>query len=212
MVNYVVRNVKKMVPALRLPGAVRFNDAVAKGTRGTLKSLIDQARRCGVLQYTGGTTGVSKGAVLLHRNLVANVLQSEAWNEPGDEDHSRGRAAHQRLRFAAVPHLRLHGEHDAVHAHGRQAILIPNPRDLPAVLKELSKHTIPQLSGGQHLVQRLANHPDFNTVDWSNLKVSVGGGTAVQSAVAKLWLEKTGCPICEGYGLRNLARRPAATR
>jgi acyl-CoA synthetase (AMP-forming)/AMP-acid ligase II len=119
LVNYVVRNVKKMVPAYNLPGAVRFNDAVAQGTRGTLKPEI-KPDDVAVLQYTGGTTGVSKGAVLLHRNVIANVLQSEAWNAR-PWPRCRRRAAHRRLRAAAVSHLRLHGEHDAGHAHRRQA-------------------------------------------------------------------------------------------
>ena len=108
---------KKMVPAFDLPGAVRFNEAVARGTSATLEDARDQGDDVAVLQYTGGTTGLSKGAVLLHRNLVANVLQNEAWGAAADADHPGRRAAHDRLRAAALPHLRLHLLHDAGDAH-----------------------------------------------------------------------------------------------
>ena len=201
LVNYVVRNVKKMVPAYALPGAVRFNDAIAKGTRGTLKVPDIQADDVAVLQYTGGTTGVSKGAVLLHRNVIANVLQSEVWNQPVME---KVPANEQPTGVCALPLYHIFaftvGMMLSMHTGG-QLILIANPRDLPGVLKELSKHTIHSFPAVNTLFNGLANHPDFNTVDWSHLKISVGGGMAVQGAVAKLWLEKTGCPICEGYGL-----------
>jgi long-chain acyl-CoA synthetase len=201
LVNYVVRNVKKMVPAYNLPGAVRFNDAVARGTRGTLKKPVITADDVAVLQYTGGTTGVSKGAVLLHRNVIANVLQSEAWNEPVMK---KVPASEQSTSVCALPLYHIFAFTVGMMLSmrtGGKLILIPNPRDLPAVLKELSKHTIHSFPAVNTLFNGLANHPDFNTVNWSNLKISVGGGMAVQGAVAKLWLEKTGCPICEGYGL-----------
>ena len=201
LVNYVVRNVKKMVPAYALPGAVRFNDAIAKGTRGTLKVPDIQADDVAVLQYTGGTTGVSKGAVLLHRNVIANVLQSEVWNQPVME---KVPANEQPTGVCALPLYHIFAFTVGMMLSmrtGGQLILIANPRDLPGVLKELSKHTIHSFPAVNTLFNGLANHPDFNTVDWSHLKISVGGGMAVQGAVAKLWLEKTGCPICEGYGL-----------
>ena len=201
LVNYVVRHVKKMVPAFNLPGAVRFNDAVARGTRGTLKRPDIKPDDVAVLQYTGGTTGVSKGAVLLHRNVIANVLQSEAWNGPAMAGMS---AAVQTTYVCALPlyHIFAFTVNMMLGMRtGGKNILIPNPRDLSAVLKELSKHTVHSFPAVNTLFNGLANHPDFNTVDWSNLKVSLGGGMAVQSAVAKRWLEKTGCPICEGYGL-----------
>jgi long-chain acyl-CoA synthetase len=201
LVNYVVRNVKKMVPAYNLPGAVRFNDAVAQGTRGTLKKPTITADDVAVLQYTGGTTGVSKGAVLLHRNVIANVLQSEAWNEPVMKKVPAGE---QSTSVCALPLYHIFAFTVGMMLSmrtGGKLILIPNPRDLPAVLKELSKHTIHSFPAVNTLFNGLANHPDFNTVNWSNLKISVGGGMAVQGAVAKLWLDKTGCPICEGYGL-----------
>ena len=201
LVNYVVRNVKKMVPAYNLPGAVRFNDAVAQGTRGTLKKPTITADDVAVLQYTGGTTGVSKGAVLLHRNVIANVLQSEAWNEPVMKKVPAGE---QSTSVCALPLYHIFAFTVGMMLSmrtGGKLILIPNPRDLPAVLKELSKHTIHSFPAVNTLFNGLANHPDFNTVNWKNLRASVGGGMAVQSAVAKLWLEKTGCPIVEGYGL-----------
>ncbi|XDF35204.1 long-chain-fatty-acid--CoA ligase [Paracidovorax avenae] len=201
LVNYVVRKVKKMVPAFSLPGAVRFNDAVAKGARGTLQKPDLRPDDVALLQYTGGTTGVSKGAVLLHRNLIANVLQSEAWNEPAMRKIPAGE---QPASVCALPlyHIFAFTANMMLAMRtGAKTILIPNPRDLAAVLKELSKHTFHSFPAVNTLFNGLANHPDFNTVDWKNLKVSVGGGMAVQSAVARLWLEKTGCPICEGYGL-----------
>ena len=201
LVNYVVRNVKKMVPAYNLPGAVRFNDAVAQGTRGTLKKPDIKPDDIALLQYTGGTTGVSKGAVLLHRNIIANVLQSEAWNAPV---MNKVPAGEQPTAVCALPlyHIFAFTVNMMLSMRtGGKTILIPNPRDLPAVLKELSKHTFNSFPAVNTLFNGLVNHPDFNTVNWKNLKISVGGGMAVQGAVAKLWLEKTGCPICEGYGL-----------
>ena len=201
LVNYVVRNVKKMVPPFNLPDAVRFNDALAQGARGTLKRPDIKPDDIAVLQYTGGTTGVSKGAVLLHRNVIANVLQSEAWNIPAMASLPAGEppvyvcALPLYHIFAFTVNMML-----GMRAGGKN-ILIPNPRDLPAVLKELAKHKVNSFPAVNTLFNGLANHPDFNTVDWSHLKISLGGGMAVQSAVAKLWLQKTGCPICEGYGL-----------
>jgi long-chain acyl-CoA synthetase len=201
LVNYVVRNVKKMVPVYNLPGAVRFNDAIAKGGRGKLTQPAIKPDDVAVLQYTGGTTGVSKGAVLLHRNVLANVLQSEAWNQPVMD---RVPADEQPTSVCALPLYHIFAFTVGMMLNmrtGGKLILIPNPRDIPGMLKELSKHTIHSFPAVNTLFNGLANHPDFNTVNWKNLKVSVGGGMAVQAAVAKLWLEKTGCPICEGYGL-----------
>jgi long-chain acyl-CoA synthetase len=205
LVNYVVRHVKKMVPAFGLPGAVRFNEAVARGSKGTVKPANLTPDDVAVLQYTGGTTGVSKGAVLLHRNVLANVLQAEAWNEPVMKQVP---ANEQPTSVCALPLYHIFAFTVGMMLSmrtGGKLVLIPNPRDLPGVLKELSKHRIHSFPAVNTLFNGLANHPDFNTVDWSHLKVSVGGGTAVQSAVAKLWFEKTGCPICEGYGLSETA-------
>jgi len=201
LVNYVVRNVKKMVPSWSLPGAVRFNEAVARGTRGALKQPEIRPDDIALLQYTGGTTGVSKGAVLLHRNVIANVLQSEAWNAPVMKLVPE---SEQPTSICALPlyHIFAFTVNMMLSMRtGGKTILIPNPRDLSAVLKELSRQRFHSFPAVNTLFNGLANHPDFNTVDWSHLKVSVGGGMAVQGAVAKLWLDKTGCPICEGYGL-----------
>ena len=201
LVNYVLRNVKKVVPAYNLPGAVRFNAAIAKGTSGKLTKPELKADDIAVLQYTGGTTGVSKGAVLLHRNIIANVLQSEAWNEPAMR---RIPAGEQPTGVVALPLYHIFAFTVSMMLGmrtGAKGILIANPRDLPAVLKELSQHKIHSFPAVNTLFNGLANHADFGTVNWSHLVISVGGGMAVQSAVAKLWLAKTGCSICEGYGL-----------
>ncbi|QXL83819.1 long-chain-fatty-acid--CoA ligase [Comamonas sp. NLF-1-9] len=201
LVNYVVRNVKKLVPHFELPGAVRFNDALDKGASLTLDKPRLKPDDIALLQYTGGTTGVSKGAVLLHSNVIANVLQSEAWNEPVMKQVPAGE---QPTSVCALPlyHIFAFTVNMMLSMRtGGKTILIPNPRDLPATLKELSKHTFHSFPAVNTLFNALAHHPDFDTVNWKNLKVSVGGGMAVQAAVAQLWLEKTGCPVCEGYGL-----------
>ena len=201
IVNYVVRNIKKLVPAFSLPQAVRFNDAVAQGARAPMKTPELTPDDVAVLQYTGGTTGVSKGAVLLHRNIIANLLQSEAWNAPAMATIPAGE---QTTYVCALPlyHIFAFTVNMMLGMRsGAKNILIPNPRDLPAVLKELAQHRIHMFPAVSTLFNGLANHPDFGKVDWSHLKVSLGGGMAVQSAVAQLWLEKTGCAICEGYGL-----------
>ena len=201
LVNFVVRNVKNLVPSFDLPGAVKFNQAVRRGKDTALIKPVIKSDDIAVLQYTGGTTGVSKGAVLLHRNVIANLLQSEAWNDPVMK---RVPANEQPTSVCALPlyHIFAFTVNMMLGLRtGGKNILIPNPRDLPAVLKELSKHTFHSFPAVNTLFNGLANHPDFGKVNWSNLKVSVGGGMAVTSAVAALWLEKTGCPICEGYGL-----------
>ena len=201
LVNMVVRNVKKMVPEYDLPGAVRFNDAIAQGERGSFQAPDIHPDDIALLQYTGGTTGISKGAVLLHRNIIANTLQAEAWYAPV----MRTIPTEQQLTsVCALPlyHIFAFTANMMLSMRtGGKTILIPNPRDLSAVLKELSRHQFHSFPAVNTLFNGLANHPDFGKVDWSHLKVSVGGGMAVQGAVAKLWLEKTGCPICEGYGL-----------
>ncbi len=201
LVNHVVRKVKKLVPAFHLPQAVRFNEALARGRRLPVTRPVLGPQDIALLQYTGGTTGVSKGAVLLHRNVIANLLQSEAWNEPVMK---RIPAGEQPTSVCALPlyHIFAFTVNMMLSMRtGGKTILIPNPRDLPAVIKELSRHTFHSFPAVNTLFNGLANHPDFDKVDWSHLKVSVGGGMAVTGSVAKLWLEKTGCPICEGYGL-----------
>ena len=209
LVNYVVRNKKKLVPAFSLPTAVRFNAAIAKGSSGKLKKVAIKPDDVAVLQYTGGTTGVSKGATLLQRNLVANLLQADAWNEPVLKKIP---ASEQMTGVCALPLYHIFAFTVSMMMSmrsGGKLILIPNPRDLAAVLAELSKHTIHIIPAVNTLFNGLANHPDFNKVDWSHLVASPGGGTAVQSAVAKIWFDKTNCPICEGYGLSETS--PIAT-
>ena len=201
LVNFVVRNIKSLVPEFNLRGAVKFNLALRRGQHSSFVQPMVSSDDIAVLQYTGGTTGVSKGAVLLHRNVVANLLQSEAWNDPVMK---RVPANEQPTSVCALPlyHIFAFTVNMMLGLRtGGKNILIPNPRDLPAVLKELSRQTFHSFPAVNTLFNGLANHPDFDTVNWKNLKVSVGGGMAVTSAVAALWLQKTGCPICEGYGL-----------
>jgi long-chain acyl-CoA synthetase len=205
----VVRNVKKMVPDFNLPDAVRFNAAIAKGTSSSFKKATPKGDDVAVLQYTGGTTGVSKGAVLLHRNLVANLLQSNLYLQPALDKIPPNEQVNE---VCALPLYHIFaftlGMMLCMRIGGK-LILIPNPRDIPAVLTELSKHKIHVLPAVNTLFNALVNHPDFGKVDWKNLRISAGGGTAVQSAVAKLWFEKTGCAIVEGYGLSETS--PLAT-
>jgi len=209
LVNHVVRNVKKMVPAFNLPGAVRFNDAIAQGRGKAYTAPPIGPDDIAVLQYTGGTTGVSKGAVLLHRNLMANVLQAEAWYQPALKKIPPGE---QIVTVCALPLYHIFGFNTNMMLGMRMGgcnILIANPRDIGGMLKELSKHKFHSFPAVNTLFNAMVNHPDFSTVDWSSLKISVGGGMAVQSATAKQWLEKTGCPIVEGYGLSETS--PSAT-
>lgn len=209
IVNYVVRKVKKMVPAFELPGAVRFADALAEGQRKSFRPAQVGPDDIAVLQYTGGTTGVSKGAVLLHRNLVANILQAEAWYQPALKKIPKGE---QINTVCALPIYHIFGFNTNMMLSMRMGgcnILIANPRDLPAMFKDLAREKFHSFPAVNTLFNAMANHPEFNSVDWSGLVISVGGGMAVQSATAKLWLEKTGCPIVEGYGLSETS--PSAT-
>jgi long-chain acyl-CoA synthetase len=201
IVNYVVRNIKKMVPAYQLPGAVRLMDAISQGAGKAYRKPEVGANDIAVLQYTGGTTGVSKGAVLMHRNLVANVLQSEAWYQPALKKVPPGE---QIMTVCALPLYHIFGFTANMMLSMRMGgcnILIANPRDIPGMLKDLSQYKVHSFPAVNTLFTAMANHADFASVDWSSLVISVGGGMAVQSATAKLWLDKTGCPICEGYGL-----------
>jgi long-chain acyl-CoA synthetase len=209
LVNYVVRSVKKMVPDFNLPGAVRFNAAIAKGTSSGFKKTAPKPDDVAVLQYTGGTTGVSKGAVLLHRNLVANLLQSNVYVQPALDKIPSNEQINE---VCALPLYHIFaftlGMMMCMRLGGK-LILIPNPRDMPAVLAELAKHRVHVFPAVNTLFNAMVHHPDFGKVDWTHLKLSAGGGTAVQSSVAKLWFERTGCPICEGYGLSETS--PIAT-
>ena len=212
LVNHVVRRVKKLVPAFSLPEGVsqtRFNDALAKGRRMSLAPAALGPDDIAVLQYTGGTTGVSKGAVLLHKNLVANILQAEAWYQPALKNIPAGE---QIVTVCALPLYHIFGFNTNMMLGLRMGgcnLLIANPRDIPAVFKDLAAQPFHSFPAVSTLFAAMANHPDFDTVDWSHLKISVGGGMAVTQGTARLWLEKTGCAICEGYGLSETS--PSAT-
>jgi len=212
LVNHLVRSVKKLVPPFDLPAGVasmRFKDALARGRRMTLAPAAVGPDDIAVLQYTGGTTGVSKGAVLLHRNLVANILQAEAWYQPALKKIPAGQ---QVVTVCALPVHHIFGFNSNMMLGLRMGgcnILIANPRDIPALLKDLAAQPFHSFPAVSTLFNALANHPDVDKVDWSHLKISVGGGMAVTQGTARLWLEKTGCPICEGYGLSETS--PSAT-
>lgn len=201
IVNLVVRHVKKMVPAFSLPKAVPFKQALAQQPASAYQAVPMTLDDLAVLQYTGGTTGVAKGAMLLHRNIVANVLQCEEWYRPA---LSQRPLSHQVGFVCALPLYHIFAftvNMMLCSKMGGKNILLPNPRDLNAVLKELQQHIFHSFPGVNTLFNGLAHHADFDKVDWSHLRITVGGGMSVQQAVAKLWLERTGCPICEGYGL-----------
>ena len=201
IVNFVVRTMRKMVPAWSLPGHVKFNDALRAGRSGALAKPLLGPDDVAVLQYTGGTTGVSKGATLLHHTLVANLLASEAWMQPG---LNRRRISGQLTIACALPlyHVFAFVTCGLLGLRtGALNVLIPNPRDLASTIKDFSKYRINVFPAVNTLFNGLANNPDFAKLDFSELVISNGGGMAVQEAVAKKWLAITGCPICEGYGL-----------
>jgi long-chain acyl-CoA synthetase len=209
LVNFVVRNVKKMVPAFSLPNAVRFNQALAEGGRNQLKPVQLGHDDVAFLQYTGGTTGVSKGATLTHKNVIANVLQNDAWAQP---------ALQQEPKFdpltivCALPLYHIFALTACFMMGtrwGAMNILIPNPRDIPGFIKELGKYKFNLLPAVNTLYNGLLNNPEFAKLDFSGLKICNGGGMAVQKAVNDRWLKVTGCPIVEGYGLSETA--PSAT-
>jgi long-chain acyl-CoA synthetase len=188
---------------------VSFKEAIAQGRGKAYTAPQIGPDDIALLQYTGGTTGVSKGAVLLHRNLIANLLQAEAWYQPALKKIAPGE---QIVTVCALPLYHIFGFNTNMMLGMRMGgcnILIANPRDIAGTLAELAKHRFHSFPAVNTLFNAMANHPDFSKVDWSGLKISVGGGMAVQSATAKLWLEKTGCPIVEGYGLSETS--PSAT-
>jgi long-chain acyl-CoA synthetase len=201
LVNGVVRHIKKMVPAYDLPGAIRFNSALRAGRALPFSPAAVGPDDIAFLQYTGGTTGVAKGATLLHRNLVANVLQVEAWNGPMVSVPPK---VEQPIILTALPLYHIF----ALTACflfgvriGGQCLLIPNPRDIGGMIDELSKVKVNAFPAVNTLFNALVHHPDFGKLDWSLLKYAVGGGMAVQKSVADAWRTATGHPIVEGYGL-----------
>ncbi len=201
IVNFVVRRLRKMVPAFALPGHFTFNDAIAAGRAMAFVPADLGPNDAAVLQYTGGTTGVAKGATLLHRTIVANLLASEAWMQPGL------RRKQLTGQFTIVCALPLYHVFAFIACGllgmrtGALNILIPNPRDMEGTVKELAKYRINIFPGVNTLFNGLVNRADFAKLDFSGLAISNGGGMAVQEAVAKKWLAVTGCPIVEGYGL-----------
>ncbi len=212
LVNTVVRHVKKMVPAFDLPKAVRFNRAMAEGGRLELSKPDLGHEDVAFLQYTGGTTGVAKGATLVHRNVIANTLQAEAWIQPALNNTKRGPLPEQLVWVCALPLYHIFAL-TACYLIGMRMgglnILIPNPRDQAALIKEVRPYRFTLFPAVNTLFNALANNAEFAKLDFSGLRVSLGGGMAVQEAVAKKWLAVTGCPICEAYGLSETS--PAAT-
>ncbi|WP_296951285.1 long-chain-fatty-acid--CoA ligase [uncultured Massilia sp.] len=209
IVNLVVRHVKKLVPDFAIPQMVRFKEALAQGARMPFTAARARPSDPAFLQYTGGTTGVSKGAVLTHRNVIANVLQSEAWSlpvmsRPPVVDFPTIVCALPLYHIFALTACALWGMRV-----GALNILIPNPRDIPGFVKELAKYKVNMLPAVNTLYNALVNHPDFRHLDFSGLKVSNGGGMAVQRAVDDKWHAITGTHIIEGYGLSETS--PVAT-
>ncbi|MFK7751551.1 MAG: long-chain-fatty-acid--CoA ligase [Sedimentitalea sp.] len=199
--NFVLRRVRKAIPAFSLPGSVKFNQALAKGASQKLTKPDVAHSDVAVLQYTGGTTGVSKGATLLHSTVIANLLASEAWMQPG---LNRKPISGQLTFICALPLYHVFAFITCSLLSMRTGgvnILIPNPRDMDATIKEIGKYKFHVFPGVNTLFNGLANHPDFAKLDFDQLRIANGGGMAVQEAVAKKWLSITGCPICEGYGL-----------
>src|SRR5262245_43573166 len=200
-VNWVVRWVKRMVPAYSLPGAARFNSVLSAGKSMTLTTPQLGSDDLAFLQYTGGTTGIAKGAMLLHRNVVANVLQVDEWLKPVLEKEPK---VDRLIVMAALPlyHIfALTGCFLIGVRTGGQSTLVPNPRDIPGLIKELAKYKVNHFPAVNTLYNALLNHPDFGKIDWSMLKCAVGGGMAVQKSVADRWFKATGSPLWEGYGL-----------
>jgi long-chain acyl-CoA synthetase len=198
IVNFALRHVKKQVPEYSLPDAVRLAEALSKGRFENLDPVALGHDDIAFLQYTGGTTGVSKGAVLTHRNLVANVLQTEAWMGPSLRGQSE-----QMVLISALPLYHIFSLQGCLTflKLGAQNVLIANPRDFPGFVKELSKYRFTFFAGVNTLFNALLNTPGFDRLDFSALKVSLGGGMAVQRAVAERWKQVTGCTLTQAWGL-----------
>ena len=209
IVNFVVRKVKKLVPAWSLPGHVSFKDALAAGAKAGFKPVDVSGDDVAFLQYTGGTTGVSKGATLLHSNVLANVMQNSAWLESAYINRPKPDTL---IYICALPLYHIFAL--TVNAlmgmrEGALNVLIPNPRDIPAFVKELQNHKFNVFPGLNTLFNALLNNEDFRKLDFSGLLLTLGGGMAVQRAVAERWKDLTGNVISEGYGLSETA--PVAT-
>ena len=205
IVNFVVRNVKKMVPRWEIPGALRFNAVLGEGARLQLKPADVGHEDVAFLQYTGGTTGLSKGAVLLHRNILANIEQATAWLLPG----LKGETA---VIITALPLYHIFSltvNCLMMMKIGGLNILITNPRDIPGFVKELGRHKYNVITGVNTLFNAFLNTPEFLKLDFSHVRICVGGAMAVQKAVADKWRQVTGRTLLEGYGLTETS--PCAT-
>jgi long-chain acyl-CoA synthetase len=197
IMNAAIKYVKKMVPAYNLPNAISFNDALRAGEKLQFTKPTINSRDIAFLQYTGGTTGVSKGAALSHRNILANMEQLMAWITPYVKEG-------QEIGITALPLYHIFAltfNCFGFFCLGAKNVLITNPRDMPGFVEELKKHKFSIISGVNTLFNGLLNTPGFSELDFSNLKVSLGGGMAVQDAVATKWKEVTGCYLSEAYGL-----------
>ncbi len=206
LVNFVVRKIKKMVPAWDIPDALGFKDMLAQGAGMSLKPVDVGLEDVAFLQYTGGTTGISKGATLLHRNILANLEQSCAWLRPFLDE------SQPQVIITALPlyHIfSLTANALLMMKLGGLNILITNPRDIPAFIKELINNRFTMFTGVNTLFNALLQHPDLAKVDFSRVKVTLGGGMAVQKAVADQWKKATGCTLVEAYGLSETS--PAVT-
>lgn len=210
LVNFVLRHVKKMIPEYSLPNAIAFKQMLSEAANMSLKKVEVGHDDVAFLQYTGGTTGVSKGATLIHRNVIANVLQGEAWLAPALKS---GLVIDDKfIIVCALPlyHIfALTGCFFLGSRIGAMNLLIPNPRDIPGLVKELGKYKFNMLPAVNTLYNGLLNNPDFAKLDFSSLRISNGGGAAVQAAVNDRWKAITGCFIIEGYGLSETS--PLAT-
>ena len=209
LVNFVVKYIKKLVPKYKLPHAVSFREALSIGKQRQYVKPNLESSDLAFLQYTGGTTGVAKGAMLTHANMVANVFQAKWVAEPLLKD--------AKVRVAAIPLPMYHVFALSVNCLlfielGVTGLLITNPRDIPGFVKELKKQRIVALCGVNTLFNALMNNEHFKEVDFSALRLSVGGGAAIQGAVAKRWFETTGCHIIEGYGMTECSPLIAASR
>jgi long-chain acyl-CoA synthetase len=204
LVNFVVRHVRRAVPAFRLPQAARFNRALALGSRSPFRDASISPDDVAFLQYTGGTTGVPKGAMLTHRNMVANLRQIHAWIAPAI--HAEGEIFVAALPLYHVFALQVNGFVPLM--IGASNLMIANPRDIPALVKALRRTPFTAIPGVNTLFNALLNNKDFAKLDFSQLHLTIGGGMAVQRAVAERWQSTTGKPLIEAYGLTETS--PAA--
>ena len=205
IVDFVLRHVKKLIPRYALPGAVRFSDALAEGRKRPVERRPLAHADLAFLQYTGGTTGVAKGAMLTHRNIVANLLQARAWVGPF-------LAGEREVIITPLPMyhiLSLTANCLVFMTLGGENVLIPNPRDIGGLVKEMGRYRFTAITGVNTLFNAMLNHPDFAKLDFSTLRFSLGGGMAVFEAVARRWKQVTGCTLLEAYGLTETS--PAAT-